>query len=137
MSLLTKQLKIMRIFLIWLVIIACSVANGYFFSGFGRPEKFVFILCPSLVCASVLVIHRRVTKDWRPPLDPWTEVPHVPIFSITLFFSIFIVVLLFIFKEANVTNIVACASVAIASYVAYKKELVYTEKWENLSQKRR
>lgn len=132
---LTKTYHFMKIFLIWLGIIGCGIANGFLSSGFGFPENLVFVLSSSTVCAFILFIHRRVTKDWRPPLDPWTEVPHVPIFSVT--FSIFIAVLLFIFKEANVTNIVACASVAIASYVAYKKELVYTEVWENLSQKRR
>ncbi len=117
----------MKIFLIWLGIIGCGIANGFLLSGFGFPENLVFVLCSSIVCAFILFIHRRVTKDWRPHLDPWTEVPHVPIFSITLSFSIFIAVLLFIFREDNVTNIVACVSVAIASYVAYKKELDYTE----------
>lgn len=119
----------MRIFLIWLAIIACGVANGYFFSSFGHPENLVFLLCSSIVCAIVLLVHRRITKHWRVPLDPWAEGFHFPVFRLSLFFSVFALIMLFIMREINSFVIVTCVTVALASFVAYMRETRYTDDW--------
>ena len=120
----------MRVLFIWLAIIACGVANGYFFSDFGWPENLVFVLCMSFVCVFLLLIHRRITKDWKASDDPWTEGGfHFPYFRISLFFSVFILIMLFIVKEATTTGIVACVSVAIASFIAHLREREYTQDW--------
>ena len=119
----------MRVLFIWLAIIACGVANGYFFSDFGWPENLVFVLCMSIVCVFLLLIHRRITKDWKVPDDPWTEGFHFPYFRISMFFSVFILIMLFILKETNSTGIVACISVALASFVGYIRESRYTDDW--------
>lgn len=119
----------MRVLFIWLAIIACGVANGYFFSDFGWPENLVFVLCMSFVCVFLLLIHRRITKDWKASDDPWTEGFHFPYFRISLFFSVFILIMLFIVKEATTTGIVACVSVAIASFIAHLREREYTQDW--------
>jgi len=120
----------MRVLFIWLAIIACCVANGYFFSDFGWPENLVFVLCMSIVCVFLLLIHRRITKDWKASDDPWTDEGfHFPYFRISMFFSVFILIMLFILKEANSTGIVACISVALASFVGYIRESRYTDDW--------
>ena len=120
----------MRVLFIWLAIIACGVANGYFFSDFGWPENLVFVLCMSIICVFLLLIHRRITKDWKASDDPWTEGGFkFPFLRISLFFSVFILIMLFIVKEATTTGIVACVSVAIASFIAHLREREYTQDW--------
>ena len=119
----------MKIFLIWLGVIGCGVANGFLYSRFGMPENLVFVLCASAVCTALLIIHRRITKNWKAPDDPWSEGFRFPYFRISLFFSVFILIMLFILKEANSTGIVACISVALASFVGYIRESRYTDDW--------
>ena len=119
----------MKIFLIWLGIVGCGVANGFLFSDFGFPENLVFVFCSSIVCAVILLIHRRITKDWKKPLDPWTEGFRFPVFGLTLFFSVFGLIMLFVLKEANATAIVTCSTIAIVSFVAYRRECNYTGDW--------
>jgi len=112
-----------------LAIIACGVANGYFFSGFGFPENLVFVLCTSIVCVGALIIHRRVTKDWEVPSDFWSENFHFPVFRLTLFFSVFGLIMMFVLREANATTIVACCTIATASLIAHTRERNYTDEW--------
>ena len=127
----------MRVLFIWLAIIACGVANGYFFSDFGWPENLVFVLCMSFVCVFLLIIHRRVTKNWKVPDIPWADGFHFPFFRISMCFSVVGLVMflavLFISEEKNETEIVAkiisCISVALASFVGYVRERQYTEDW--------
>ena len=119
----------MKIFLIWLGIIGCGVANGFLFSDFGFPENLVFVFCSSIVCAFILLIHRRITKDWEKPLDLWTEAFRFPVFQLTLFFSIFGLIMLIVAREADTTVIVACSTIAVASFIAYRRECNYTGEW--------
>lgn len=119
----------MKIFLIWLGVIGCGVANGFLYAGFGTPENLAFVLCTSIVCAFFLIIHRRISRNWKASDDPWTEGFRFPFFRISLFFSVFILIMLFILKETNSTGIVACISVALASFVGYIRESRYTDDW--------
>ena len=119
----------MKVFLIWIGIIGCGVANGYLYTRFGSPENLVFVLCASVVCAALLIIHRRITKNWKASDDPWTEGFRFPFFRMSLFFSVFIMIMLFVLQEATTTGIVACISVALASFVGYVRERRYTEDW--------
>ena len=112
----------MRILLIWLGIVGCGIANGFLYSGFGTPENFVFVLCSSALCAFLLIIHRRITKDWEVPDNPWTDGFHFPFFRISMFFGtmglvIFLAILIVSEedKAATVTKVVSCGSVAVAS----------------------
>lgn len=127
----------MKVFLIWIGIIGCGVANGFLYAGFGMPENLAFVLCTSIVCAFLLIIHRRVTKNWKVPDIPWTDGFHFPFFRISMCFSVVGLVMflavLFISEEKNETEIVAkiisCISVALASFVGYVRERQYTEDW--------
>ena len=119
----------MKIFLTWIGVIGCGVANGFLYTRFGSPENLVFVLCASAVCAALLIIHRRISRNWKASDDPWTEGFRFPFFRISLFFSVFILIMLFIVKEATTTGIVACVSVAIASFIAHLREREYTQDW--------
>ncbi len=119
----------MKVFLIWLGIIGCGIANGFLYSRFGTPENLVFVLCASVVCADLLIIHRRITKNWKASDDPWTEGFRFPFFRISLFFSVFILIMLFVLQEATATGIVACISIALASFIGHTREQQYTVDW--------
>jgi len=118
----------MIVFLIWLAVVGCGIANGYFFSNYGWPENLV-ILLPSTVCAVLLVIHRRITKDWKAPTDLMCDGIHIPFFRISLVFSIVGLIMLLILHEYSSKSIVTCITVAIASFIAYKWETRYTINW--------
>ena len=119
----------MKIFLTWLGVIGCGVANGFLYTRFGSPENLVFVLCASAVCVALLIIHRRISRNWKASDDPWTEGFRFPFFRISLFFSVFILIMLFVVEEATTTGIVACISVAIASFIAHLREREYTQDW--------
>ena len=119
----------MRIFLIWLTIIACSVANGWFFSDFGSPEKFVFMFCALLVCVVVLFLHRKITKKWTKPSDPWTENLRLPIFRISTFISTFALIVLVIIPKFHLMEFVICLTIVITTFIASIRERKYTDDW--------
>ena len=119
----------MRIFLIWLVIIACSVANGWFFSDFGSPEKFVFMFCAVLVCAEAISFHRRITADWGKHSDPWIDGFRFPIFRITMCISVLALIVLIIVPDSHSMETVACITLVVASLIAYIRERKYVSDW--------
>jgi len=85
----------------------------------------------SIICAVILVLHRRIAKNWEKssfvPIT-WREF-HLPIFRITMLLSFFfLVILIFRYQDYEV-HIVACITILVASFVAYKKELSYTHGW--------
>ena len=119
----------MKIFLTWIGVIGCGVANGFLYTRFGSPENLVFVLCASAVCVALLIIHRRISRNWKASDDPWTEGFRFPFFRISLFFSVFVLIMLFIMQEATTTGIVACISVALASFMGHIRERQYTADW--------
>ena len=124
-----KYNEVMRILVIWLGILLCGAMNGCMFSEFGTPEKWVFILCVSLVCAALLLWHRKITKDWEAPKDIWTEGFHFPIFRITFFFSALLLIFFLIIPEATATAYVIAITIGVASFIAYIREQKYTDDW--------
>ena len=119
----------MKVFLIWIGVIGCGAANGFLFTGFGISENLAFVLCTSIVCVFLLIIHRRITKNWKLSNDSEIERFKFPFFRISLFFSVFILIMLFVLQEATTTGIVACISVALASLIGHTRERKYTERW--------
>ena len=114
----------MKILLTWLGVIGCGVANGFLYTRFGSPENLVFVLCASAVCVALLIFHRLISKNWKA-----SDGFRFPLFRISLFFSLFILTMLFIMQEATTTGIVACISVALASFMGHIRERQYTEDW--------
>ena len=114
----------MKVFLIWIGIIGCGVANGFLYTRFGSPENLVFVLFASAVCVALLIFHRLISKNWKA-----SDGFRFPLFRISLFFSLFILTMLFIMQEATTTGIVACISVALASFMGHIRERRYTEDW--------
>ena len=121
----------MKIFLIWLGIILCGVANGFFYSNFKAPECFIYILITSLVCFNILHIHKKVTKTWKAPdilSESWSDY-HIPIFKITMYLSVVFCFLLLLSQESHECESVACITISCASFIAHLRERRYTFNW--------
>ncbi len=126
-----KILVLMKIFFIWLGIILCGVANGFFYSNFKAPECFIYILLTSLVCIAILIIHRKVTKSWKNPdilSESWSNY-HVPIFKITLYLSVIFCFLLLMYQKSHEWESITCITISCASFRAHLREKRYTFKW--------
>ena len=123
----------MKIFLIWLSLICCSVANGVFFREFGDPERLVFILASLVVSGIILIIHRKITKNWETPLDMWSSPYRFPIFRLTSSLCIFFLIIAAVLVLNNVAIkgefLIGIITMTIASFVAYGRERQYTLKY--------
>lgn len=111
----------MKIFLIWIGLICCSVANGLVFGNIPMPEKLLLMCIPSFLCVWLLQIHRRVTRKWKPYLSPW-DGDRIPIFTISFFVTAIYAV---IFPLSTPTG-VGMITMGIASLVAFLREIRYT-----------
>ena len=123
----------MKVFLIWLSLICCSVANGVFFREFGNPERLAFILVCSIMGAVILLIHRRITRNWEAPLDMWSSPYRFPIFRLTSSLCIFFLIIAAVLVLNNVAIkgefLIGIITMTIASFVAYGRERQYTLKY--------
>ena len=122
----------MKIFLVWLGVVCCGIANGLLCSNLETPKNFIYMSLVSIVCVFFLVIHRRITRNWkissRKVPSTWSEF-HMPVFRITMLLSFFFLVLLIFRYQYYETHIVACVTILVASFIAYKRELNYTHGW--------
>lgn len=123
----------MKVFLIWLSLICCSVANGVFFREFGNPERLAFILVCSIMGAVILLIHRRITRNWEAPLDMWSSPFRFPIFRLSSSLCIFVLMIVAVLMLNGITIkgefLVSIATMTIASFIAYSRERLYTLKY--------
>ena len=127
-----KKLMPMKIFLIWLGIILCGVINGFSYSRFNAPECYTYILVSSLICVVILIVHRKLTKNWESHdiLSESCSDYHMPIFKITLFISVFFCFCLLLSNKSREWESISCITVACASFIAYLREKKYVFKWE-------
>lgn len=121
----------MKVFLIWLGVICCGIANGLLYSNLEMPKNLIFMSLVCAVCIVLLLFHRRITRDWKissyVPVT-WHEF-HLPVFRITMLLSFFFLLILIFRYQYYEVHIVACITILIASFIAYKKELSYTHGW--------
>ena len=117
----------MKIFLIWLGLVCCSVANGIFY---GLPLEMVCVVSlMAISCVAaiyLLYLHRRETIGWIPHPDPWSG-SRFPIFGMTLFFSLFALVMLWIIPESHPSAMAGLITIAVTSFIAYMREKDYVE----------
>ena len=64
------------ILLIFLVILGCSIANGFIFAGYGFPENIVFMVPVSLIIVGTLILYWIMSKDWEMPDNEWDNDGH-------------------------------------------------------------
>ena len=122
----------MKIFFVWFMVICCGIANGLLYAELETPKNFIFISLVSVLCIVFLLYHRRITKDWRLSSHEtprtWAEF-HFPCFRVTMYLSLFFLVLLIFRYQCYEAQVVAFITILIASFVAYRRELNYTDGW--------
>ncbi len=118
----------MRVYLIWFGVICCGAMNGYFCEDFQYPGNLILMLCSSIVCAIILLIHRRITKDWVTSASESSSLDEDYNFPIFGFSAVVNFVAFFLFlpsAESNGFEIAASITVAVASLIAFLREREY------------
>ena len=110
----------MKIFLIWIGLVFCSVLNGLVFGNFPMPEKLLFMCVPSFLCVWLLYLHRKLTKEWEPYKSIW-DGDRIPVFT----FSFFITAIYAIIFPLSTPTGVGMITMGIASFVAFLREIRY------------
>ena len=54
----------MVIFLLWLGLVCCSVANCLIYDYVSVPEKYYCMIIPSVIAIALLAFHRIYTREW-------------------------------------------------------------------------
>ena len=89
----------MVIFLIWVGLICCGVANGFIYECVNSPVRFYYMLGVVLVILALLAIHRIYTRNWYDPVDEIDE-HHPRIFSSSTAISFIVAVITLLSAQA-------------------------------------
>jgi hypothetical protein len=54
----------MVIFLIWLGLVCCSVANCLIYDYVSAPGRYYYMMVPSIIASILLILHRVYTREW-------------------------------------------------------------------------
>jgi hypothetical protein len=57
----------MVIFLIWLGLVCCSVANCLIYDYVSAPGRYYYMMVPSIIASILLILHRVYTREWCEP----------------------------------------------------------------------
>ena len=121
----------MGIFFVWLVMILCSLANGYLYVAFFKPDSFFMMLIPSAFITLILDFHRNYTRRWKKPRDIWEnywfdEYNHFPIFRVTTIIGLTAIFLLWAVPGVHKFWMTTAITATLANAVASWKEFDYT-----------
>ena len=73
----------MVIFLLWITLICCCVANGYIYDHVDAPQSYHYMMIVGLVAVILLFIHRLYTRHWKPIKEAHSQ--HIPVFISSTF----------------------------------------------------
>ena len=117
----------MVIFLLWLGLVCCGVANGLIYDHVQAPQSYHYMMIPSIIAVILLIIHRVYTRHWYGAIIEGDE-HHPSIFSGSAVIS-FIVTLSSLFAvhtgEVSWGFFVACMTMLLAFTIATLKERSY------------
>ena len=69
----------MVIFLLWLGLVCCGVANGLVYDHVQAPQSYYYMVISSIVAVILLVVHRVYTRNWYDPIDEIDDHEYVDI----------------------------------------------------------
>ena len=122
-----QNLKVMVIFLIWVGLICCGVANGLIFDHVQAPQSYYYMGIATFMAVILLLVHRIYTRKWSSPFDA-TDPHHPMIFggSSILFFFVMICSLLGAFTEEVTWGFfIGCLTMFISFAIALTRERQY------------
>ena len=122
-----KIFNVMVIFLIWLGLVCCGVANGLVYDHVQAPQSYYYMVISSIVAVILLVVHRVYTRNWYDPIDEIAD-HHSSVFSGSAVI-LFIVTLSSLFAvhtgEVSWGFFVACTTMLLSFCIATIKERSY------------
>jgi len=117
----------MVIFLLWLGLVCCGVANGLIYNHVQTPQSHYYMVITSITAVILLIIHRVYTRHWYGAIIEGDE-HHSSIFSGSAVIS-FIVTLSSLFavhtEEVSWGFFVACMTMLLAFTITAMKERSY------------
>jgi hypothetical protein len=117
----------MVIFLLWLGLVCCGVANGLVYDHVQAPQSYYYMVISSIVAVILLVVHRVYTRNWYDPIDEIDD-HHSSVFSGSAVI-LFIVTLSSLFAvhtgEVSWGFFVACTTMLLSFCIATIKERSY------------
>ena len=117
----------MVIFLLWLGLVCCGVANGFIYDHVQAPQSYHYMMIPSIIAVILLVVHRVYTRNWYDPIDEIDD-HHSSVFSGSAVI-LFIVTLSSLFAvhtgEVSWGFFIACTTMLLSFCIATIKERSY------------
>lgn len=119
-----KIFNVMVIFLLWLGLVCCGVANGLIYDNVQTLQSYYYMVIPSAIAVMILIIHRICTRNWCDSGDNH----HSSIFGGSAVISfVMVIASLFASHTGDVSSgfLVGCLTVMIAFSIAAIKERSY------------
>jgi hypothetical protein len=112
----------MVMFLLWLGLVCCGVANGLIYDHVQTPECCYYMAITSIIAVILLIIHRVYTRNW------YAEDHHSSVFGGSAVI-LFIVTLSSLFAvhtgEVSLGFFVACMTMLLSFCIATIQEMSY------------
>jgi len=112
----------MVIFLLWLGLVCCGVANGFVYDHVQTPQSYYYMVISSIIAVILLVVHRFYTCNWH------DEDHHSSVFSgSSVIFFIVTLSSLFAVHTGEVSwgFFIACMTMLLSFCLATIKERSY------------
>lgn len=122
----------MVIFLIWLGIVCCGVANGLIYDYIEAPQSYYYMAAIGVLNVFPLVYHRVYTRDWRKPKKKVKKnerrQEHFQVFTLSALFSIGAFASSLLSAQTGETSwglFVGCTMVMVSFFIATARESYY------------
>ena len=117
----------MKIFLLWIGLICCAIANGVIYDYVDGEQKLISMMIPSGIALILLIIHRIYTRNWTKPIDD--KHPSYPtVFTVSTGITFFVGVIILLSVKTNDASWGAAVGVGSAFVffaIALLKEMKY------------
>lgn len=90
----------MKIFLLWIGLVCCSIANGIIYDNVDCSERFNYILIPCIIASILLITHFIITNKWEKTVINGRSF-HPTVFTISAGVSFFVLIITLLSVKTN------------------------------------
>ena len=90
----------MKIFLLWIGLVCCSIANGIIYDNVDCSERFNYILIPCIIASILLITHFIMTNKWEKTVINGRSL-HPTVFTISAGVSLFVLIITLLSVKTN------------------------------------
>ena len=117
----------MKIFLLWIGLICCAIANGVIYDYVDEEQRLISMMIPSIIAVILLIIQRIYTRNWTKPIDE--NHPSYPtVFTVSTGVTFFVCVITLLSVKTNDASwgaVVGVGSAFVFFAIALLKEMKY------------